>query len=654
MINGSNGATTNFLRGDSTWQAVITTEVDGSTTNEIQDLSITGSSSPFTLDISGSSNDVNFASGTGITLSESPANTLVITNSAPDQTVTLTEGSNVTITGTYPNFTISATPGAGVTDLTFTGASSPYTLNSSTGTDVTFAEGSGITLSRSSNELTITATDASVTNEAWTVDADGGDTEVISNQTLLFAGAGIASTSYNATSNTLTITATEVDGSTSNELQTIANTSDATSHTVTLSNSGGTIQFIEGTNISLTTGGTSGAGTLTIASSITDTDDQGLTIGGSGPTYTIDIDGGSSVTIAGGGITTLSESPANTLVITSTEVDGSVSNEGSLTVAAGSSTTSVINSNTSGQTGVTIEAAGILTISESGNTITLTGTEVDGSVSNELQTYGHAGTTTYTNTLSNGGGSWSITGAGIAAISQTGGAITVTATEVDGSTTNEIQDLSLTGTGPYVIDISSSSNDITVSAGTGISLSESPANTLVVTNSAPDQTVSLTNGGGVSISGTYPSFTLTATDQSTTNEAWTIDADDADTEVISNQTVKFQGSGITTTDYNPTTDVLLITSTEVDGSISNEGSLTVGAGGGNSSTIVSNTSGSTAVTLEGGANVTITESGSTITIAASSGSGTDLTFTGASSPYTLNSSSGTDVTFASGTGISLS
>jgi hypothetical protein len=46
--------------------------------------------------------------------------------------------------------------------------------------------------------------------------------------------------------------------------QTIANTSDATSHTVTLSASGGSVQLIEGTNITLTTGGTSGAGTVTI------------------------------------------------------------------------------------------------------------------------------------------------------------------------------------------------------------------------------------------------------------------------------------------------------------------------------------------------------------------------------------------------------
>jgi hypothetical protein len=49
-------------------------------------------------------------------------------------------------------------------------------------------------------------------------------------------------------------------------------------------------------------------------------------------------------------------------------------------------------------------------------------------------------------------------------------------------------------------------------------------------------------------------MTISATevDGSVTNEAWTIDGDDVDTEVISNQTVKFQGAGITTTDYNPT------------------------------------------------------------------------------------------------------
>ena len=51
-----------------------------------------------------------------------------------------------------------------------------------------------------------------------------------------------------------------------------------------------------------------------------------------------------------------------------------------------------------------------------------------------------------------------------------------------------------------------------------------------------------------------------------------------------------------------------------DPSVTNEGSLTVGAGGSNTSTIVSNTSGSTPVTVSGSNTVLVTESGSTITL----------------------------------------
>lgn len=59
--------------------------------------------------------------------------------------------------------------------------------------------------------------------------------------------------------------------------QTITNSSDATSHTVTLSASGGSVQLIEGSGITLTTGGTGSAGTVTIAAS-----------GGSGATTALD------------------------------------------------------------------------------------------------------------------------------------------------------------------------------------------------------------------------------------------------------------------------------------------------------------------------------------------------------------------------------
>jgi hypothetical protein len=59
------------------------------------------------------------------------------------------------------------------------------------------------------------------------------------------------------------------DASNTNELQTVTNSNDATSHTLTLSNSGGSIQFVEGSNITLTSSGSTsagGAGIVTIAS----------------------------------------------------------------------------------------------------------------------------------------------------------------------------------------------------------------------------------------------------------------------------------------------------------------------------------------------------------------------------------------------------
>jgi hypothetical protein len=61
------------------------------------------------------------------------------------------------------------------------------------------------------------------------------------------------------------------------------------------------------------------------------------------------------------------------------------------------------------------------------------------------------------------------------------------------------------GTNLYYLD---SRARTALSAGTGISYSTS---TGVITNSAPDQTVALTAGTGISTSGTYPNFTITNT-----------------------------------------------------------------------------------------------------------------------------------------------
>lgn len=59
---------------------------------------------------------------------------------------------------------------------------------------------------------------------------------------------------------------------------------------------------------------------------------------------------------------------------------------------------------------------------------------------------------------------------------------------------------------------------VAISNGTGISVTGTYPN-FTVTNTAPDQTVSLTQGANVTITGSYPSFTIAATDTNTTYSA---------------------------------------------------------------------------------------------------------------------------------------
>lgn len=54
-----------------------------------------------------------------------------------------------------------------------------------------------------------------------------------------------------------------------------------------------------------------------------------------------------------------------------------------------------------------------------------------------------------------------------------------------------------------------------LTAGTAISIGESVTGVLTVTNTAPDQVVSITGGGTTTVTGTYPNFTVTSNDQYT-------------------------------------------------------------------------------------------------------------------------------------------
>jgi hypothetical protein len=89
----------------------------------------------------GTVTSVNLTAGTGVSVSGGPitsSGAITVTNTAPDQVVSLTGAGATTVTGTYPNFTITTTAGGsgtvtsvaasgGTTGLTFTG--SPITTS---------------------------------------------------------------------------------------------------------------------------------------------------------------------------------------------------------------------------------------------------------------------------------------------------------------------------------------------------------------------------------------------------------------------------------------------------------------------------------------------------------------------------------------------
>jgi hypothetical protein len=68
----------------------------------------------------------------------------------------------------------------------------------------------------------------------------------------------------------------------------------------------------------------------------------------------------------------------------------------------------------------------------------------------------------------------------------------------------------------WVTSASGTVTSVAATAGTGISVTGSPittSGTLNITNTAPDQTVALTQGGTTTITGTYPNFTISSADQ---------------------------------------------------------------------------------------------------------------------------------------------
>jgi len=93
-----------LLFNGSVWQKIDQSDILQTITSTNGSISVTTTGSNVNLANNGVTSAV---AGTGISVSGATG-AVTITNSAPDQTVALTQGGTTTITGTYPNFTISS------------------------------------------------------------------------------------------------------------------------------------------------------------------------------------------------------------------------------------------------------------------------------------------------------------------------------------------------------------------------------------------------------------------------------------------------------------------------------------------------------------------------------------------------------------------
>jgi hypothetical protein len=220
---------------------------------------------------------------------------------------------------------------------------------------------------------------------------------------------------------------------------------------------------------------------------------------------------------------------------------------------------------------------------------------------------------------------------------QDAGTLTATVTLQPFSTTNLVE-----GTNLYYTDTRAR---LALSAGTGISYDSA---TGVITNSAPDQTVVLTGAGTTTISGTYPSFTITSNDQFV-GTVTSVDLIAATGISVSGGPITTSGS-ITVTNTAPDQTVVLTAGTGISTS-GTYPSFTVTNSAPDQTVVLT---ASTGITTSGTyPNFTIANSAPDQTVVLTGGTG--ITTSGTYPSFTItNSAPDQTVVLTAGTGISVS
>jgi hypothetical protein len=438
------------------------------------------------------------SAGTGISYDNT---TGVVTNAAPDQTVVLTDGTAIDVTGTYPNFTINNT--------------APDQIVALTGAGTTTVSGTypNFTITSADSKVGDVVGPASATDNAIArFDTTTG--KLIQNSTVTIDDNGNVSNVNSVSFDTTPATLPTTEGSMYWDV-------DKGSVAVVMQGADvvqdiGESQYIyiqASANITknqvvMFTGAIGGSGIPTGAPA------TGVTDG----TYIMGIAAEAITSGTSGFVQTFGIlKPVNTTGFATGTVlwyDP--------TVAGGLTATKPVAPN------IKVQMAAVTAGNSAGGALLVrvtAGSELGGTDSNVLfSTLSGGNLIAYDAT----NGYWKninlTDGTAISITEAAGGAITITNTAPD-------QVVALTGAGTTSIsgtypNFTISSDDqfdgtvtsVDLTAGTGISVSGGPitsSGSITVTNTAPDQVVSLTGAGTTSISGTYPNFTVTSNDQFT-------------------------------------------------------------------------------------------------------------------------------------------
>ena len=507
----------------------------------------------------------SLTAGTGISLDVTTGD-ITVTNSEPDQTVTLTDGAGIAVTGTYPSFTIDCD----ITQYTDTDAR----LALSAGTGISYDDTTGI-ITNDEPDQTVTLTDGTGititgTYPSFTIDCDITQYTDTDARLALSAGTGI---SYDDTTGIIT--------------------NDEPDQTVTLT--GGTDIAVTGTYPSFTI---DFDGVIPIAA---DADTAGILYG-----LTTDNVSGYNVSLGFGANGSLTTGNYNVAL-------GGAAGDmtsGNYNVAIGFDC-NVADPTADKQLAIGPDAY-VRWITGDANMNIKPGAGLKDAV-NSVGTAGQLLSSTGTAIEWVDSVTSLIAGTGISVDVSTGD-VTITNDEPDQTVTlTDGTGITITGTYPsFTIDCditqyTDTDARLALSAGTGISYDNA---TGIITNDDPDQTVTLTNGTDITITGTYPSFTIAysgTAGSGTVTKASVVSANG------------FAGSVATDT----TTPAITI-STSITGLLKGDGTAISAATSGTDYVVPSGSITGNAATVTTNASLTgpITSSGNATSIASQTGTGT--------------------------------